>query len=73
MTYVGYSNLCAKMVRNCLKEPYRSESINREQVHFSISKWADGKPEKPSKFSLLFSLDLIRLGNRLGICGFCYV
>ncbi|KAL5769164.1 hypothetical protein ACOSP7_015723 [Xanthoceras sorbifolium] len=48
MTYVNYSNLCAKMVRNCLKEPYKTEAISREQVHYTISKWTDGKPEKPS-------------------------
>ncbi|KAK2646427.1 hypothetical protein Ddye_021622 [Dipteronia dyeriana] len=48
MTYVNYSSLCAKMVRNCLKEPHKSEAISREKVHYSISKWTDGKPEKPS-------------------------
>ncbi|KAI3524893.1 hypothetical protein L2E82_02700 [Cichorium intybus] len=48
MTYISYSNICANLVRNCLKEPYKSEAINREKVHFSISKWTDGKPEKPT-------------------------
>ncbi|KAK0572772.1 hypothetical protein LWI29_036991 [Acer saccharum] len=48
MTYINYANLCAKMVRNCLKEPHKSEAISREKVHYSISKWADGKQEKPS-------------------------
>ncbi|GJR76660.1 ATP synthase subunit epsilon, mitochondrial [Tanacetum coccineum] len=47
MTYITYSNICANLVRNCLKEPYKSEAINREKVHFSVSKWTDGKPEKP--------------------------
>ncbi|ESQ47625.1 hypothetical protein EUTSA_v10022333mg [Eutrema salsugineum] len=32
---------------NCLKEPFKAESINREKVHFSLSKWTDGKPQKP--------------------------
>ncbi|CAI0457231.1 unnamed protein product [Linum tenue] len=48
MTYVSYSNKCASMVRSCLKEPHRTEALEREKVHFSISKWVDGKPEKPS-------------------------
>ncbi|KAK6916127.1 ATP synthase, F1 complex, epsilon subunit, mitochondrial [Dillenia turbinata] len=48
MTYITYSNICANLVRNCLKEPYRSEAISREKVHFSVSKWADGKPQKPT-------------------------
>ncbi|KAI5665947.1 hypothetical protein M9H77_15800 [Catharanthus roseus] len=47
MTYITYSNLCANMVRNCLKEPHRSEALSREKVHFSVSKWVDGKPQKP--------------------------
>ncbi|KAD2394051.1 hypothetical protein E3N88_41028 [Mikania micrantha] len=48
MTYITYSNICANLVRNCLKEPYKSEAVSREKVHFSITKWADGKPQKPS-------------------------
>ncbi|KDP32567.1 hypothetical protein JCGZ_13117 [Jatropha curcas] len=47
MTYITYSNICANLVRNCLKEPYKSEVLAREKVHFSISKWTDGKPQKP--------------------------
>ncbi|XP_057966882.1 ATP synthase subunit epsilon, mitochondrial [Malania oleifera] len=48
LTYVGYSNICASLVRNCLKEPHRAEALSREKVHFSISKWTDGKPQKPT-------------------------
>ncbi|KAG2328535.1 ATP synthase subunit epsilon, mitochondrial [Raphanus sativus] len=47
MTYITYSNICANLVRNCLKEPFKAEALNREKVHFSLSKWAGGKPEKP--------------------------
>ncbi|PON59973.1 ATPase, F1 complex, epsilon subunit, mitochondrial [Trema orientale] len=47
MTYITYSNICANLVRNCLKEPHRSQSLNRETVHFAVSKWAAGQPEKP--------------------------
>ncbi|CAL9042272.1 unnamed protein product [Musa banksii] len=46
MTYITYSNICASLVRGCLKEPYRSEAAAREKVHFAVSKWANGKPEK---------------------------
>ncbi|RLN24723.1 hypothetical protein C2845_PM07G15340 [Panicum miliaceum] len=49
MTYIGYSNICAALVRNCLKEPFKSEAASREKVHFSVAKWADGKQEKPSE------------------------
>ncbi|VAI26603.1 unnamed protein product [Triticum turgidum subsp. durum] len=50
MTYIGYSRLCASMVRSCLKEPYKSEAAEVEKVHYSRSKWSDGKQPKPSKF-----------------------
>ncbi|KAF2541761.1 hypothetical protein F2Q68_00032181 [Brassica cretica] len=53
MTYITYSNICANLVRKCLKEPYKAESMNREKVHFSLSKWADGKPQKPGFFFFL--------------------
>ncbi|KAL8223582.1 hypothetical protein R6Q57_019057 [Mikania cordata] len=32
MTYITYSNICANLVRNCLKEPYKSEAVSREKV-----------------------------------------
>ncbi|KAL5578418.1 hypothetical protein UlMin_020117 [Ulmus minor] len=47
MTYITYSNICANLVRNCLKEPHKTEALTREKVHFSVSKWTEGKPEKP--------------------------
>jgi F-type H+-transporting ATPase subunit epsilon len=52
MTYIGYSNVCAALVRSCLKEPYKSEVASREKVHFSLSKWSDEKQEKPSKIPI---------------------
>ncbi|CAN8268877.1 unnamed protein product [Cochlearia groenlandica] len=47
MTYITYSNICANLVRNCLKEPFKGEAIHRENVHFFLTKWSDGKPQKP--------------------------
>ncbi|CAD5190849.1 unnamed protein product [Musa acuminata subsp. malaccensis] len=51
MTYITYSNICASLVRSCLKEPYKSETSGREKVHFNVTKWANGKPEKPAEHS----------------------
>ncbi|CAI0410454.1 unnamed protein product, partial [Linum tenue] len=48
MTYISYSNICANIVRNCLKEPHKSDALAREKVHFTVTKWSEGKPEKPS-------------------------
>ena len=49
MTYIGYSNICAALVRNCLKEPFKSEAASRDLVHFSVAKWTDGDQKKPSE------------------------
>ncbi|XP_047310100.1 ATP synthase subunit epsilon, mitochondrial-like [Impatiens glandulifera] len=46
MTYIIYSNLCANLVRNGLKEPYKTEVLIHEKIHFTIFKWADGKLQK---------------------------
>nr|WDA42961.1 F1-ATPase epsilon-subunit [Fagopyrum tataricum] len=47
LTYISYSNICASLVRNCLKEPHKALALSREKVHYAISKWEDGKPQKP--------------------------
>ncbi|CAO2819395.1 unnamed protein product [Amaranthus hypochondriacus] len=48
MTYISYSNICASVVRNCLKEPFKSEALGREKVHYAVSKFVDGKAQKPT-------------------------
>ncbi|KNA21812.1 hypothetical protein SOVF_039850 [Spinacia oleracea] len=48
MTYISYSNICANLVRNCLKEPFKSEAIAREKVHYSLAKFENGKSLKPT-------------------------
>lgn len=58
MTYITYSNICANLVRNCLKEPYKTEALSREKVHFAVTKFVDGNPQKPGKI-LLFPFFLI--------------
>ncbi|KAL0754755.1 hypothetical protein Bca101_092423 [Brassica carinata] len=59
MTYITYSNICANLVRNCLKEPFKTESMSSEKVHFSLSKWADGKPQKPVTRANIVHRDLL--------------
>ncbi|CAN7029081.1 hypothetical protein BRARA_H00204 [Brassica rapa] len=73
MTYITYSNICANLVRNCLKEPFKEEALSREKVHFSISKWADGKPEKPILRSHTWSLKFLtfKVNNGAGARNCC--
>ncbi|CAK9223906.1 unnamed protein product [Sphagnum troendelagicum] len=47
MTYVGYANACAVLVRKCMKEPFKSQTATRERVHFKLSQWLDGVPQQP--------------------------
>lgn len=70
MTYITYSNICANLVRQCLKEPYKSEAITREKVHFSVSKWTEGKPQKPGEFFFLSFLDFLSIVMNF-IASFC--
>ncbi|RYR28837.1 hypothetical protein Ahy_B01g053024 isoform B [Arachis hypogaea] len=53
MMYITYSKICANLVRNCLKEPFKTEAMSPKRLHFSLSKWIDGKPKKPFFFFLL--------------------
>ncbi|XP_038896856.1 ATP synthase subunit epsilon, mitochondrial-like [Benincasa hispida] len=48
MTYIAYSNICVNLVRNSLKEPYKTEVLSRKKVHFFVAKWVDDKPQKPT-------------------------
>ncbi|RRT46786.1 hypothetical protein B296_00036933 [Ensete ventricosum] len=67
MTYITYSNICASIVRSCLKEPYKSETAGREKIHFAVTKWANGKPEKPGRVERIGigTRDLEREGRML--------
>ncbi|KAJ6720023.1 ATP SYNTHASE EPSILON CHAIN MITOCHONDRIAL [Salix viminalis] len=70
MTYITYSNICANLVRNCLKEPFKTEALSREKVHFSVTKFVDGNPQKPAScFRGFVQCSLFYLSNvELG-CG----
>ncbi|KAL3684962.1 hypothetical protein R1sor_002984 [Riccia sorocarpa] len=47
MTYLAYVNACSAHVRNCLKEPFKSQSASREQIHYKFTEWDNGVPSKP--------------------------
>lgn len=52
MTYIGFANLCAVIVRKCQKEPFKSQSMGREKVHYKYAHYADGAQQKPGEFLL---------------------
>ena len=44
-SYVKYSEVCAKVVRNCLKPEIRGDALKRgEESIIKVTKWEDGKP-----------------------------
>ncbi|XP_024378283.1 ATP synthase subunit epsilon, mitochondrial [Physcomitrium patens] len=46
MTYLSYANTCAAMVRNCLKEPFKSKALQREHAYYKFQPYAEGAPQK---------------------------
>ena len=48
MSYLKYSNLCATMVRDALKEPLKESAKARELVYFKNVTYKDSKPDAQS-------------------------
>ncbi|CAM6087501.1 unnamed protein product [Calypogeia fissa] len=48
LSYVAYANACAVHLRKCLKEPFKTQTANREKVHYKFAEWVDGVPQKPT-------------------------
>jgi F-type H+-transporting ATPase subunit epsilon len=49
-SFVKYSNLCAAVTRNALKEPVRSQAKQRDAVSLVIMPWVNGKAPAPTTF-----------------------
>ena len=46
MSYLKYSGLAADMVRESLKEPFKSKAKLREAVYFKAALWKDGQQQQ---------------------------
>lgn len=46
MTYLSYANTCAALVRNCLKEPFKTKALQREHAYYKVQPYVDGTPQK---------------------------
>ena len=51
MTYLKYSNTCAELVRQALKEPLRSKVLNRAGFMMTKGEWEGGKIVQRSKLT----------------------
>mmetsp|Transcript_17904 Transcript_17904/g.38440 ORF Transcript_17904/g.38440 Transcript_17904/m.38440 type:complete len:80 (-) Transcript_17904:449-688(-) len=46
MTYLRYSNICADLLRNVLKEPHKAKAKLRQVIAYRYAPWAEGKAGK---------------------------
>lgn len=42
-SYINYSNIAAKLLRQALKPELRADAMKRADAHLKVTKWADGK------------------------------
>lgn len=43
LTYVHFSNIAARVLRNSLKNELKADANKRADAHIKFTKWADGK------------------------------
>ncbi|XP_016942484.1 protein stunted isoform X2 [Drosophila suzukii] len=44
ITYIQYSNIAARVLRESLKGPLRADAAKRDASHVKFTPWANGKP-----------------------------
>ena len=50
MSFLRYANISADMLRNVLKEPFKTKAQNRQVIAFRSSPYVDGKQGKQSEY-----------------------
>ena len=48
LSYLRYSNLCADLLRNVLKEPFKAKAMPKQSAFYKYSPYSDGKAGKTS-------------------------
>ena len=48
-SYLRYSNVCADLLRNVLKEPHKSKAASRQIIAYKFVPYNDGKAGKQSE------------------------
>ncbi|RTG85236.1 F-type H+-transporting ATPase subunit epsilon, partial [Schistosoma bovis] len=67
-SYIRYSSICAKAVRECLKSEHKVDASKRVGKHVKVTNWKDGKPI--SIRSYFKSLIFRKCGVRDGVYGY---
>lgn len=55
LSYLRYANICADMMRNVLKEPFKSKALQRQTIYFRSAKWSDGKQNTPGAAKCVYT------------------
>ncbi|KAH8354706.1 hypothetical protein KR084_002895, partial [Drosophila pseudotakahashii] len=45
-SYIQYSNIAARILRESLKAPLRTDAAKRDASHVKFTPWANGKPAR---------------------------
>lgn len=53
-SYINFSNIAARLLRQALKSEFKADAAKRNESHIRITKWADGKPI--SKYFLIIQI-----------------
>lgn len=44
ISYLRYTNLCGIHTRSVLREPFRTQALERGSAHLKVEEWKDGNP-----------------------------
>ncbi|EDW05729.2 protein stunted isoform X1 [Drosophila mojavensis] len=44
LTYIQYSNIAARVLRNALRAELRADAAKRNETHVKFTPWANGRP-----------------------------
>ncbi|XP_034099159.1 protein stunted isoform X2 [Drosophila sulfurigaster albostrigata] len=44
ITYIQYSNIAARVLREALKTEFRADATKRNESHVKFTPWANGRP-----------------------------
>lgn len=54
-SYINYSQIAAKLVRQALKPEFRAEALKRDETNIKFTQWKDGKPASKYIIFILFN------------------
>jgi F-type H+-transporting ATPase subunit epsilon len=53
-SYVKFSSIAARVLRQALKPEFRADALKREETHIKFTAWKDGKPASTYSIQMHF-------------------